>query len=561
MSEDRTCQLALRESEAKYRAFFETIRDAAVVIDLVTGRVLEANRQAVQLLGWSIEELQGKHYLDVMPQDQHETAERLFHLDPREQETRCFELVLCHRDNTRIPTKIATTVFDDGSQKGLIFGLIHDLRERKARESALQLEEARLEAVLKLNQMAETEFDKLAGFALEEAVRLTSSVYGFLALVSECGARATLYALSTSALRDCRMRVHPTQQNVPLEGVRAEAVRMRKPILWDSRTGAGTGGLHLPEGHVPISRLLNVPILDRDVVVLLVGVANKGTAYDDADIRQLTLLMSEMWSLYRRRKAEEEGRKLENQMKQVQKLESLGVLAGGIAHDFNNILTTIIGHVELAKISLPPRHEAQGHLEPVVVAARRAAGLCRQMLACAGKNHAEYGPCRLNVLIRDMMNLIEISVSKKAELDLHLDERLPEIDADSVQMRQVVLNVLNNASEALEDGLGKITIRTSSMVCDRRELAGISLGNELREGRYVILEVSDTGCGMDAATQERMFEPFFTTKFTGRGLGLAAVLGIIRCHRGAIRVSSVIGKGTTCRIYLPAKEPETGTTG
>ncbi|MBP7635948.1 GAF domain-containing protein, partial [Candidatus Ozemobacteraceae bacterium] len=382
--ETSQCERALKASEAKYRTFFETVHDAAFVADVATGTILEANRQAQNMLGWSLDEFRMKTYLDVLIPASREEGKRLFELDNKEIAGKTYELTMMHRDGTPVPVQGSTMLYVDEIGRRLSFGIFHDLRERRSKEAALQLEEARLEAVLKLNQMPATNFDALADFSLEEAVRLTSSHYGFLALLSADGATASLYCLSASALRDCRIPVLPTQLNVKMSGIRAEAIRRRKPMLLNGLPGDGIGDLAIPEGHVPINRLLLTPILDRENVVLLAGVANKEALYDDSDVRQLTLLMSEMWSVYTRRKAEEEGRQLESQMKHVQKLESLGVLAGGIAHDFNNILMAILGHVDLVRMSLPPDHEIQGHLEPIVTASKRAAELCRQMLAYAG---------------------------------------------------------------------------------------------------------------------------------------------------------------------------------
>lgn len=561
MADNRGCELALKASEAKYRAFFETVNDAVMVADAATGRIVEANRQAQQLLGWSLEELKGKKYLDVHPPDVHEDARRIFELASEKKIGKVFTLVAMHRDGTRIPVEIVTTIYIDESGRRTIFGVLHDLRERLRGEAARSLEGARLEALLKLNQMTASSFDALAEFALEEGVRLTSSAYGYLALLSDDGTNATLYSLSKSALRDCRIQTPPMQQDVKMLGLRAEAIRLRRPLLLNGLPGDGTERIRLPEGHIPISRLLTVPIIDRDKVVLLAGVANKESLYDDSDVRQLTLLMSEMWSLYSRRKAEEDGRRLERRMKHMQKLESLGVLAKGIAHDFNNILMTILGHVDLAKMSLPLEHEALDHLEPIAIASKRAAELCQQMLAYAGKSYTERKVFNLNDLIREMSKIIEVRISKLAVVDFRPGGDLPGIEADPAQMRQVILNLVINASESLDNRPGTIIIQTRKMDCDHRYLAEISLEKTVREGCYVVLEISDTGCGMESSVQESMFDPFFTTKFTGRGLGLPAVLGIVRSHHGAIRVYSTPGQGTTFCVFIPSAGSESPLTG
>jgi len=253
-----------------------------------------------------------------------------------------------------------------------------------------------------------------------------------------------------------------------------------------------------------------------------------------------------------RKKAEEERNRLEEQVRHAQKLESLGVLAGGIAHDFNNLLMAILGYTELALANLPPGSQIRPNLEEVEKAARRAADLCRQMLAYSGKGRFVIENLDLGEIVKEMSDMLAMSISKKAVLRYRLSPDLPRVEADAAQIRQVVMNLIINASEAIGDTSGVISLSTGLMDCDRAYLREVAGGDELPEGRYIFLEVTDTGTGMDKATQEKIFDPFFTTKFTGRGLGLAAVLGIVRGHRGAIKVYSETGKGSTFKVLLPA---------
>jgi len=255
-----------------------------------------------------------------------------------------------------------------------------------------------------------------------------------------------------------------------------------------------------------------------------------------------------------RKRAEEDRLKIERQIEQTQKLESLGVLAGGIAHDFNNILMAVLGHAELALDELSPMSPVRDGLRAIATASRRAADLCRQMLAYAGK--ANFSPERtdLRELINEMAHLLKTSISKKAILNLHLERGLPPIEVDQSQVRQIVLNLIINASEAIGDRSGVITVGVGATRCDKEYLRKTELHDDLAPGLYIHLEVADTGCGMDAEMRRRIFEPFFTTKFAGRGLGLAAVMGIVRSHRGALKVYSELGKGTTVKILFPVQE-------
>lgn len=254
------------------------------------------------------------------------------------------------------------------------------------------------------------------------------------------------------------------------------------------------------------------------------------------------------------KRAQEERQLMETQMQQSQKLESLGVLAGGIAHDFNNLLMAVLGNADLALSSLPPGSPVCKTIEEIVKGARHAAELCKQMLAYSGKSQFVIEPQELSMIVREMTHMLEISVSKKAVLRYNFADNLPAVDADATQLRQVVTNLILNASEALGDKSGVIAISTGARECDQAYLRDCFLGEKLPPGLYVYLEVTDTGCGMDRETISRVFEPFFSTKFTGRGLGLTAVFGIVRGHRGALRVESEPVHGTTFRVLFPASE-------
>ena len=245
-------------------------------------------------------------------------------------------------------------------------------------------------------------------------------------------------------------------------------------------------------------------------------------------------------------------------MQQAQKLESLGVLAGGIAHDFNNLLMVVLGHAELALGGIPPMSPARGSLIEISTAAQRAADLCQQMLAYAGKASFALERVGLGDLVEEMADLLKTTISKKAILTLNLEKDLPPVEADPSQIRQIVMNLITNASEAIGDRSGVITVSVGATRCRREAPARDRTDDDIAPGLYVHLEVTDTGSGMDAETRARIFEPFFTTKFTGRGLGLAAVLGIVRAYKGALTVYSEPGKGTTFKVLFPALDGRGG---
>ena len=246
-----------------------------------------------------------------------------------------------------------------------------------------------------------------------------------------------------------------------------------------------------------------------------------------------------------------ERQRLESQLQQSQRLESLGVLAGGIAHDFNNLLTGILGFASLAMQDLQADLPAHSALEQIEQSALRAADLTRQLLAYAGKGRFLVRPVNLSRIVLEMAELLRTVIAKKAQLQFDMLPGPVVVDADVAQLRQIVMNLITNASEALDGGQGQITIRTGLMQVHDALLSVAIAPAQCRPGEYVFLEVMDTGIGMDDATKAKIFDPFFTTKFTGRALGLAAVQGIIRGHRGAVKIDSQPGKGTRFLILLP----------
>jgi len=292
-------------------------------------------------------------------------------------------------------------------------------------------------------------------------------------------------------------------------------------------------GVHVTEDgrHVPVD--INTSLIDYGGKAAVLTVA-----------RDIT----------RRKRAERERRRLEEQVQQAQKLESLGVLAGGIAHDFNNLLMGVLGNADLAIDKIRPDSPAFADIEEIMKTSRHASDLCRQLLAYSGRGKFVVEPVDIGRLVKEMTDLLEVSISKRASLKYEFAGDLPAVESDATQIRQIILNLITNASEAMGEKDGIIIVRTGVMDADSAYLKETYpyVAEDLPEGPYVYLEVVDTGCGMDRETQRKIFDPFYTTKFTGRGLGLAAVLGIVRGHKGGLRVSSEPGKGSTFKVLFPA---------
>jgi PAS domain S-box-containing protein len=249
-----------------------------------------------------------------------------------------------------------------------------------------------------------------------------------------------------------------------------------------------------------------------------------------------------------------EQKRLQEQLQQAAKLESLGVLAGGIAHDFNNLLVGVMGNASLALENITPANPNYPLLKDVVAASERAADLTRQLLAYAGKGRFITEMVNLSDVVNEVSALIQAAIPKNVELDLVLQRDIPLVDADVSQMQQVIMNLVINGAEAVEKAQGSVTVTTRIQEVDELYLTTLALKHDLKPGTYVAIEVHDTGSGMDEETVARIFDPFFTTKFQGRGLGLAAVQGIIRSHKGGIKVYTAPGQGTSFKVLLPAAQ-------
>ncbi len=294
-------------------------------------------------------------------------------------------------------------------------------------------------------------------------------------------------------------------------------------------------GVRRPDGSVAWAVFRAVPVLDPSTNKATSAVV---TFIDITDRRDAET-------------AEAEVARLRTQIAHAQKIESLGLLAGGVAHDFNNLLAAIAGNASLAKIQLASGSEAAQCVDAIETATRRAADLTGQMLTYAGRGSVRIGPVDLTRLVADISELLATIVSKRATLKVEFAEDLPAIEGDVSQVRQVAMNLIMNASDALGEGPGVITVRGRVIEMSRDALAATYVNDNLAEGNYVCLEVEDTGQGMSAETAARVFDPFFSTKTTGRGLGLAATLGIVRAHRGAIELFSEPGRGTRFCVYFP----------
>jgi PAS domain S-box-containing protein len=343
---------------------------------------------------------------------------------------------------------------------------------------------------------------------------------------------------ANSAYRRAFAALHPPERHLVPAAVVAEDRERAAAHLAQLNSQAGSATLEvrvaLPDGRVRWQQWVDRPIVDE--AGQLVEIQSVGR-----DITEL-------------KRAEEEHLLMERRMLEAQRLESLGTLASGAAHDFNNLLAIILGSSGLVVDALPAASTLRPMLERIEYAARRAADLTEQLLAYGGRGRMMIQPLDLNSLVADLEPLLAASVARSSAITYQLAPRPLAVVADGGQIRQVVMNLVLNAAEAIGYSEGQITVATSRQEIGRAELDGALLGSQRAPGRYVCLDVCDTGAGIDPATLPQIFEPFFTTKLGGHGLGLAAVLGIVRAHEGAIWVKSAPGEGAAFRVLLPETE-------
>jgi PAS domain S-box-containing protein len=505
------------------KRFIDRVAEASphiiYVFDLPSRKNIYANRLIARDLGYSPDEVQamGDEFLPRLlhPDDLARLPELLRRWDgARDGEVFETHYRMRHRDGSWRWFVGRDTVFSRGPDGRVtrFLGTAEDVTDRKHAEEALRASERRY-----LTTLA----------SIGDAVVATDAA-GRVTYLNPVAEALTGWPLAEAVGRplDEALPLRDERTRQPVENPADQALRLRAAV-------------GLANGVVLVTRDgREVPIEDSAAPI-------RG---DDGEVHGVVLVFRDVTA---RRQAEEQRRRLEAQLLHAQKLESLGVLAGGIAHDFNNLLTGILGYTNLAGMSLPADSTARPLLGEAERTANRASDLVRQLLAYAGKGRFLIQPIDLNALTGEMLGLLRTLVSHKAHVRTDFADGLPPVQADAAQLRQVVLNLITNASEALGGAEGEITLRTGVERIDDPRGYSPHAAPEAAPGEYVFVEVADTGCGMSEEMLARVFDPFFSTKFSGRGLGLAAVLGIVRGHRGLVRLSSAVGQGTRFRVLFP----------
>lgn len=500
----------LKESEERFRLLFEQAPDGYFIADL-NGVFVDGNRASEQLIGYNREELIGKSYADVqlIHAESQTSTDVALERNQAGGDTGPNEYTLVRKDGTVIDVEIrAHPALHRGNP--VLLGIARDITDRKRAQRALLESERRYRGLVDQTQdlIVRMSTDGTIAFINAASEAMLGYAPGELIgqPISKFVTSNSLLQLQASAARRIEGRSG--------DGPHVQVIRLKRK-----------------DGIQYFGEVRSIPILGAD-----------------GSIREFQGVIRD---ISERKRAEDERRELDRRMLNLQKLESLGVLAGGIAHDFNNLLLLVLGYADLALKELSPMSPVRESIREIEDAACKAADLCRQMLAYSGRGKFVLQSIHVDRLIQEMTHLLRASVGRRANLNLSLDKDLPAIQGDPTQLRQLLMNLTTNASEAMGDDSGVIEVRVSAQVLGQDALRGMLFEEALEPGRYLCIEVIDTGCGMEAETKQRIFEPFFTTRFTGRGLGMAAVLGIVRGHKGAIRVESEVGRGTTVTVLFP----------
>ncbi len=512
MTQSKMAEEALRQSEERYRALYENVPSMYFTLD-ERANVISVNRFGAAQLGYSVDELVGHPILKIFyEEDRPEVERQLARCLADSSTTQSWQFRKVRKDGSIVwVEEYARTVPGPAGARHVLV-VCHDITERRLAAEALHESKEKYRQLVELAQEGIWRIDK----------------DGITTFVNPAMSRMLGYSESEMIGRHLFDFMDERGKELAREGLK--------------RRQAG------------IAEVYDLEYIRKDGQRVYATLAT--TALSDREGNYAGALAGVV-DVTGRIRQEEQRQKLEAQVQHAQKLESLGVLAGGIAHDFNNLLTGILGNVGLAQMDVAPGSPVDDCIAHIETAALRAAELCKQMLAYSGRGRFSIEVIDLNSVVSDMTHLLNVSISKKAKVSYNLARNLPPIEVDIAQIQQVLMNLILNASDALDDARGVINVSTGTMECNSEYLRTTYLDDELPAGTYVYVEVSDSGCGMDEETLGKVFDPFYSTKFAGRGLGLAAVLGIVRGHKGAVRIDSQVGRGTTFTVLFPATLKET----
>ncbi|HDQ40998.1 MAG TPA: PAS domain S-box protein, partial [Desulfonatronum sp.] len=559
ITERKQAEKALHEEAVRRKILIDQSRDGIVILS-ENGSVYEANKRYAEMLGYTPEEVSQLHIWDWDTQWTRDQVIEMFQQVDEKGDR--FETRHRRKDGTFFDVEISTNGAVIGGQK-LVFCVCRDITDRKRSEESLLQSEVRARA--QRSAIASLTLDK---GVLEEDLSTSLERITKTVATTMNTARASVWTLSEDNSELCCLSLFEAGPNRHSSGMVLKTATFPsyfEALLQDSRIFANDAQTdsrtsELSEGYLAprgITSMIDAGILLEGRLAGVVSLEHIGAprqwhSDEEAFVSAMAALVAQIMTNDRRKKAEAEKEKLQAMLLQAQKMESVGILAGGVAHDFNNLLHIMRGSFDLLADSENLDAVRVTRLQTVVKSLDRAAQLVQQLLLFSRKAEIKRLQLNVNQEVQDVARILERTIPRMIELELHLDPALWPVSGDPVQIEQVLLNLANNAADAMPEG-GRLTIETANVEVDEG-FVRVHAGST--SGRHVLLTVSDTGCGMDKKTLDNVFDPFFTTKEVGKGtgLGLASAYGIVKAHEGYIHCSSEVGSGTTFRIYLPAAD-------
>ncbi len=513
ITERKHAEEIINESEHKYRSLVETAQELIWKCD-EKGCFTYLNPAWELTHGYKVEEMLGRSFGDFQPKEIFDRDVIEFSRHMAGGFVKEYETIHIAKDG-----RVITLLFNaiplvgkDGAISGTQ-GTAIDITERKQAEAALLESEERYRELIEGTNNLVTRVDNDGRFTFVNSV--SHEVFGISP--EEC---TGLLAFDF---------IHPDDKDKTEEWFSAwQSSKDENNTIENRQLNSKTGEIH----HMLWSCHLQID--------------------DDGSISGINSIARDITE---RKQAEEEKQKFEARFQEAQKRESLSILAGGIAHDFNNLLSAIMGNAALTLMEISPVSPVRKKLEDIAEAGKLAADLTNQMLAYSGRGHFITKDFDLSALVREMISLLKSSISKKAQINMLLDGQLPTMRGDLSQVRQLAMNLIINASEALDEKSGTVTLRTGAKNLNESEISKMNSGLQIEPGDYVYLSVEDDGCGIDEQSLKKIFDPFYSTKFTGRGLGLAATLGIIEGHQGALQIETSLSQGSTFIVFFPVSGP------